>query len=146
MTRNASPATIIISGRSVPLAPIEAYLRLLRIVRKDIATFDYERSRLHNAIFNAAGLSDSPSAKARIIGYGAQYAKPGDRDYEYGLFNDKLEDVLCHALSCPTCNTTVSYKQRCNNPRCPDFDRHVSGLDAVRKLRKMAKETGMRWN
>lgn len=133
-----TPKEITIGGRKTPLAPIEAYIKHLRLKRiGDCQAYEWERSRLHNAIFNAAGLPDKAGTRARIIGYSGCR---GDEDAPYKAFNDDLETVLCHALACPSCGYTLRYDQTCGNPRCQNFGKKVTALDNIKTLREMAKK------
>lgn len=154
----AAAAHILIAGRKTPLKPIEAYLRFLRrpIRAQDVGGYDHERRRLHNAIFNAAGLPDLgnqyETTSARQIGYNVcasfgwrekgdthMYRKDGqviEVDVTaYGYFNEALEILLSRALACPDCHTTLSRDQTCR-----ECGKKACGEDHVRTLRKMAQE------
>ena len=133
--------SIILAGREVPLKTIENYILFLRkpIRTQDIGGFDNERSRLHNAIFNSAGLQDGKFAKARNIGYGADLNDPIEAPY--GRFNDALENLLCDALACPVCGKTLDRNQKCMRPLCANYGHLITGRECVKTLHRIAIDT-----
>lgn len=147
--------TIIIAGRKTPVAAIEAYIRHLRTHRiVDVQAFEWERSRLHNAIFNAVGLVNlGPGSDntARQLGYFAESLGKSSPDdmFEvrgvdvrpYGAFNSALEDLLCRVLACPKCGITLQRDLSCRKCEIQvTVEDHIEVLRHLAKTQKVAND------
>ena len=117
---------IIIYGLPVDMAPIRAYVRHLRKRHiADIMAYEYERSRLHDKIFNAAGFrsGNEDYNKARII-------------YRESEFGRELDHMLTRVFGCPKCRYSANRDGNC--PQCGDF---ISVEDNLNTLEKLAERS-----
>jgi hypothetical protein len=100
-----------IGGRLVPEDAIYEYIdhhvrSVTRVKQLGYEGYDTERARLHNAIFNAAGFSDTRWGSARKTANwfstmrGSSMVNDPDIGYdeELVMFSEKLEDVITREL------------------------------------------------
>jgi len=117
---------IIIYGLPVDMAPIRAYVRHLRKRRiENISAYEYERQRLHDKIFTAAGFrsGNEDYNKARII-------------YRESEFGQELDHILTRVFACPKCKYSANRDSNC--PKCGDF---ISVEDNLNTLEKIAERS-----
>jgi hypothetical protein len=117
---------IIINGLPVDMAPLRAYVKHLRKRRiENLSAYEYERQRLHDKIFTAAGFrsGNEDYNKARII-------------YRESDFGEELEHILTRAFACPKCKYSVDREDKCMN--CKEF---ISVEDNLNTLERIADIT-----
>jgi len=117
---------IYITGIPVPLEPIEEYIRHLRQRHiKNLSMYEYERQRLHDNIFTAAGFESGTNEydKARIV-------------YRESPFGDALSRVLTMVFACPKCRYSTDRDNKCM--QCKEF---ISVEDNSSTLERIAAKS-----
>jgi len=124
-----------LGDRTVPLALIEAYVRHLRKRRVgDVNAYEYERQRLHNAIFQAAGFKDHRPGIGNVTArkQAAMVVTGMIRDKPLERFNNALDRLVDASLLCPTCGYSTDRELRCLG--CGKFISVTTNIEQLHKL------------
>lgn len=120
---------IIIYWIPVDLSPIRAYVKHLRKRRiENLGAYEYERQRLHDAIFNAAGFrsGNEDYNRARII-------------YRESEFGQELDHLLTRVFGCPKCKLTLNRDNKCYE--CGEFISVEDNLNTLERLADISRRT-----